>query len=668
MTLLLDPAIRNFEPRPRVAGLHWSRDSVQGEDGRPYDHLAYPHIGAPGGPWDAFDDPRVRTIWLQWASRCGKTFFGLCCLLIHAAINPCPMMFASADQKLAVEVVARFYRMAERCKAVVRQLRPKRLRRQDRIDFDFCRCFVAWARSVSTLADKDVKLGLANEIDKWEHKGAASDSAKEADPLKLFDDRFKNIPSHKRIKDSTPTVKSRSRIERGRLQSTNCLFYVPCPHCKHYQTLRMGAKDEPGGLTWDKNAAGKSDPDLARETARYVCESCGKDILDQHRATMMRSGVWCPEGCTVDDEKALEVVQRHRAWALGGAGASVDDYQWRGWRHAEWIVGEPARDGTDAGYQLSSLYALSLGWGDIAAEFVRCKDKPQDLRNFINQWLAETWEIVARQQTWEQLGSRLIDKDLPVGIVPEWASLVTCGIDRQQEHFVYVVDAWGPGRSSATIAYGEAESIAEIRDHVLYRQWNYASGGCLRPAFSLADSGYRPEGIYDFCRDCRRLGINVAPCKGSSAALNAEYRVNTLGKDTSAPGAKLVHIDTIRTQAWIERQLHSLQRSDIGGASLFNASLVEHQDFLEQLLNDAAVMDLDRANNDRENWERIDASVPNDYRDCRRYAYVAMLIATRNKPIAERIKQKAKPPADEPKRDTGVKFLERPGGWIPRRG
>jgi hypothetical protein len=46
-------------------------------------------------------------------------------------------------------------------------------------------------------------------------------------------------------------------------------------------------------------------------------------------------------------------------------------------------------------------------------------------------------------------------------------------------------------------------------------------------------------------------------------------------------------------------------------------------------LNDAAILDLDGHNNGRERWERIDEQIPNDYRDCERYAYVAFLVTTR---------------------------------------
>ena len=43
-------AFRAFRPSPRVRTIRWSIDNVVNDQGRPYDHAAYPHLGAPGGP------------------------------------------------------------------------------------------------------------------------------------------------------------------------------------------------------------------------------------------------------------------------------------------------------------------------------------------------------------------------------------------------------------------------------------------------------------------------------------------------------------------------------------------------------------------------------------------------------------------------------------------
>ena len=657
-TETINEAFRVFAPRPRQRTLDWAREQIQTHEGRPYDHSAYPHLGAPGGPLDAFDCRQYHAVIMQWASRLGKTFVGQVCTMKTADLDPCPMMFASADQKLATEVIARKYRMLERCPALRGQLRPVHRRKQNLIDLAACREYVAWARSVSTLADKAVRVGHANEIDKWEH----ASTAKEADPLELFKDRFKEFPTHKMILESTPAVKSTSRIERLRLASTNCQYFVPCPHCRRYQTLSMGNGTDPGGIIWD-HKEGRSDKDLGRKTARYVCKHCEKPIYGEHRGQMMRSGVWCPEGCEVDDSIALEVSAESRKMGRD---------TWKGWGESPWVTGSPARDGREAGFILSSLYALSLDWGDIAAKFIEVKGSSQNLRNFVNQWLAHTWETIKHKTTWEQLGQKLIGTTKQ-GVCPKWSTFLTLGVDRQGDggdRFPWVVCAWGPNRQCAVVTYGESNSLLEIEADLISKAFAHEDRGpSINIAFSLIDSGYRPDGVYEFCRDQVRKGRKVWPSKGSSVSLESDYKQAELGKNTSMPGMVLWHIDTIRSQLWMDGILHVIGRDDPGAASLYAESIGHHQDFLEQILNDAAVTELDSHNNARESWERINTGVPNDYRDCWRNTYVAMLIATRGKPIQPRIvtPQPAKPAAE--KKLAGNNIFERPGGWIqPRRG
>lgn len=616
---MLERAIAQFRPRQRCRTLDWARVNVQSNDDRPYDHWAYPHTGAPGGPFDAFDCPQYLTISCQFGSQIAKTFGGLCCLMKVADTDPSPMMFVSSDQKLAVEeVTTKLYPMLARCVTLRDQLRPESRRKQDLVELGNCRIFVGWARSVSTLASKAIRVGHANEIDKWEHQK----TSKEADPLKLFTDRFKSFPSHKIIFESTPALKATSRIERLRLASTNCAYYVPCPKCWRYQLLRMGDGKEPGGIVWAKNAAGKSEKELTRRTARYVCLHCQSELGDEYRGPMMRNGVWIAEGCGCDDDKALAAAERTR---------KENQPPWRGWKESDWITGEPMRDGRDAGYQLSSLYSLQIGWGRYAAEFIDSKGHPENLRNFVNQWEGLTWEYAKRKATWEAICLRLLDKTIQRGIVPQWASIVTIGVDRQltDNKHPWVADAWGPGPRSATIDYGECSSLEEIEQTVAMRAWRHADGGPVVVASMVfIDSGNRPLGVHELCERLQVNGVPALPCKGSAKALASDYDLSVLGPNTSRPGATLCMVDTIRSQLWIDRALHDADKESAAGFALFSDQLFNHQDFIQQLLNDGPVEDTDAHNNARESWDRIDKNTPNDYRDCKRYSYCAMLLAT----------------------------------------
>jgi phage terminase large subunit GpA-like protein len=631
-----------FQPPPAVRMLSWAEANVVTDLGRPYDRATYPHISAPGGPMDAFDDHLVRMIVLQWGVRLGKTFFGQCCCCKTAATNPAPMMFASPREKLGREQVQRLYEMVRKSPTLRTLLaRHLRLQKQDLVEFTGCKMFVGWAKSASTLADKKAVVGHGTEIDKWEH----SSTSTEGDPFDLFLDRFNDdYMFRKVIAEGTPTVKGKSRIERLRLLGWNASYYCPCPHCRRYQVIEFGGGEVQYGIKWDEAPDGRRNPELARRTARYVCRHCGAGIASEHRLWMMRRGAWAPEGCGVNDEVALAITEGRR------------EYSWRGWKHAEWVTGAAVRDGETASYQLSTLCALQIPeWGDFAKKFLEALSKKQALRSMVNQWFAQTWEDAARKQTWEQLGQRLIVDAAPE-IVPAGFSLITCGVDKQEDHYVFAVEAWNATLNSHTVAYGTAGSLQELDELIFSRRFACADGGTLRLSLSLLDTGYRPAAVYRFCRKRKRL----LGCKGSSSPLDAYATRKRLGPNTTSPGQRIALVDTQSTQDWIDQQLYTLKPGDDGAATLFAGSLGEHQDFLEQLLNDAPVTDVDTSNNPRERWKRVDEHSPNDYRDCRRYAFAALMLATRgSKPRTRRAPRRAP--------GSGAPALPGPSGASPQR-
>jgi phage terminase large subunit GpA-like protein len=255
--------------------------------------------------------------------------------------------------------------------------------------------------------------------------------------------------------------------------------------------------------------------------------------------------------------------------------------------------------------------------------------------------------------------------------------MLTCGIDKQESHYVFCVDAWHPDGSCRTIDYGTTEDLDEMKREVLLRKYDHEDDGpALKVSCVLIDSGYKPAGVYEFARDCRKEGINVLPCKGSSTALNASYRKSKLGKETAMPGSPIVHVDTLTSQDWLEKQLGTLTKDTPGGWSLFYGTLLEHQDILEQLLNDAPVHKLDASNNTRISFERLDTASPNDLRDCRRYAWIARLVRQRGAPIRsrrvatpeeKRDAEKAREKTRAKRQPNRLDAFKRPGGWLGRR-
>lgn len=617
----------------------------------------------------------MRTIWLQWASRLGKTFFGQSCLLYTAAVAASSLMLAGASQDSAIDVNERTYAMAEQCLPLKAQLLPPGERNQKEIVFTRCRLHVAWARSAVTLADKNIKVGLAFEFDKWEHKGIRSKRAKEADPGKLFDERFKNEPDHKKIKDSTPTIKDRSRIEAGRLASTDCHLEVPCPHCHHYQKLVMG-DGETHGLRYDKPADRKRDDELAQRTAVYICESCHEPITSDLRTWMMQRGVWCPAGCTVDNTEALRVAELHLAahsGVIGGDGASLTDgYEWSGWANASWIRGTPLRDGGDAGYQLSSLYALTLSWGDIAKEWVRCQDKPTDLQNFINSWLGETWSPTKSATTPELLGRRL-GTSSPVGVVPAGARFLTATADKQAAHggfIVFCVLAHGEGERAWVVDYGIVDTLADFWTHVFRRSYPAADGGPeFQPISGAVDSGHDTKAVYDFCAEHPGL----VPCKGGGDLGGEPYRYSFLGDEErkkSRTGVNDQGLLMVNTDFWETELQHRLDERKVGepGSLGLCVGLARDHEALEELLNSQLGDVVDIRGNAKLLWVKREEHKPNDLRDAVRYGLCLGRLELDDGGLPER----ERPQPKKGERSAEPKAKEQPfvrpvrGGWIRR--
>lgn len=631
---VVNRSMRSIVPPTVMSTADWLREHFRDEIGRHFNEVEVPWVTAPGGPCEAIDDPRVNVLWLQWAARMFKTTFCQSVQMKYAAEDPCNMMFATVDHTNCKSVFRRFWKMLEHCNATRDQVPHERLQSAELVKLRRCTIYGAWVRGASTLADKAIRIGHGNEIDKWVHLSTST----EGDPLGRFLKRGNQFADSKFLMESTPSVKNRSRVEQGRLRSSNCHYHVPCPHCGKFDVITFGDGTEPPGIFWESRD-GRSDPDLARETAYYVCGHCKNDIHDIHRAVMMTSGIWLPEGCKIDHDKA------HRAREL-----PLDD--------KSYLRGEPTRNNNEWGGQISVFYALFHGWGDIARDFIKAtKSKPQ-LRQWTNEDKAETWEIVESKQTWETLASVMIvtDKSLKSEVVPDWAKFLTIAIDCQGSFFRYGLEAWGPDERNHVLRYGDEETTAGLFERIIDRRYRTATTSkMLKISLGLIDVGFQPNVGHEFSKLCRSKGYMIWPCKGSKTALDYDYSIVTLGEKTSAPGERLVHVDTTRTQYHLE----SVLANPRGQSTIYYGSKYEHQDYIEQLLNDAAIESLDSSNNLSVKWQRIDENCPNDDRDIKRYNYIARLMMTKSRPITESFVLPSEAPAPRPTAKTETK-----GGFV----
>jgi len=226
-------------------------------------------------------------------------------------------------------------------------------------------------------------------------------TGREANPVSLVKERTKNWPWRKILVGSTPTTEW-GYVYRSYMESEiHYQFYVPCPECGHYQTLKFHSLKFPTVI---------DDQRLSRETY-YECEQCHYHIRDKHKLPMLRKGKW------IADEQLTYKPK---------------------------IVG----------YRLNTLYSPWVAFAEVAKEFLKSKDDPTSLMNFVNSWLGEPW----KSKSSEVKAKAVLDKKTHIksGIVPKETLILTAGVDRQQGYFYWVVRAWMPNLRSMKIANGSA--------------------------------------------------------------------------------------------------------------------------------------------------------------------------------------------------------------------
>jgi phage terminase large subunit GpA-like protein len=649
---MFEAALLQFTPRPRVRSLAWFVRFVRNIEGRAYDHDAFPYFGAPGGPCDALDDDEVRHVWLQFGIRMGKSLFGHAAQLWLADTNPRPQLLASTNQTLARQLVGRTYKMAEQItstasaigRPLADQLVPEYRRSHEAIKLDASTIFAAWSGSATTLADRDVWFGWAGEVDKWQHERAAT----EGEPLQRFLDRASNHPARKYVIEGSPTIKGKSRIERGLGRSTACRFYVPCPHkkCGKFQTLELGNGKAPGGIQWRRRPDGTHDPELARRTACYVCVHCKRKIGDEYRGAMMRGGVWAPEGCGVID-RAARLAAAHWFDNLAALeGAETGDgleipAAWSSWSACPWVVGKPARDGPDAGYQLSRLYDLSITWGDLAATFVTVKDRPAELRSYKNEWLAETWQEVGAAQAWHELAFNQAG-EYDRATIPAAAWFLTVGVDVQDDRAYWVARAWGEAATSWLVDFGCVRKpiddagratvngdLEQLDPLVIDRAWPVIGKTTeghtqLWAALVCVDTGHRIHDVHTFMR--ARPGGRVRAVAGDANVRSGYYRASTLERNarTGKPYVGGLVQWQLNVDAFKD-DLHGRWKvsATTPGAWFLPRDLqgdAAGVDYLRQVVNEAPTTIVNNRGHHVRRWKVVHESIGNHYFDCEVYA------------------------------------------------
>lgn len=357
-------------------------------------------------PLERFGDRLTKHLILCFGSQAAKTTLIILGMLYRLVKDPQDAMWVMSNRELAHSFSkARWMKFVEECEPALALVRKTSRGEIDRHLFSFMeQHFVTMflkfvgSNSPSNLASHPCGVIVMDETDKY-----GEQSKYEAAALDLAEERVKTFPFPLIVKASTPTVEGRV-IWPEFLKTDQRYYWVPCPRCERNILFKLSIKTEEHGLCgirwWHEHEdEAKTDGnwDMAKvaQLAYYKCQACGGQIQEYERPNMIEHGNWVPSNL-----------------------------------HAE-----PGR----FGYHLSSIYSIlspKTSLASIAIQWLLSRNLLSARQNFINSWLAETWD---GSQAYDQRDIHIDTYD-PT-IAPEGSTAILT-IDVQENHFWAVARRW----------------------------------------------------------------------------------------------------------------------------------------------------------------------------------------------------------------------------------
>lgn len=512
------------------------------------------------GIMDAFSDDRIEEIVFIKPTQVGGTESILNILGYIVDQDPSSTLVVYPSDTLAEDI------SKNRIQPMLRATKPlaEKFREDDSkllaLQFDNMYIPLTGANSAASLSSKPIRFVLLDEVDKYPPR---SGGGKEADPISLARERTNTFSYNKKIFiTSTPTLKMGAIWREWESCTRQLFFYVPCPHCGRMQRLRFHQLKFPKeGSKTERSAA-----------AYYECPYCQGKISDADKHRMLQLGQWMNEGET--------------------EGTRVSPKK--------------------TGFALNAIYSPWLSFADVAYKWLDAQGDQEKMQNFVNSWLGEPWEDIG-----STAGAQKVLDNRGVytrGMVPDWAQIITCGVDVQQNCLYYTVDAWGQGKKIYNIDH---DCIPGVDFNTLWDVINQtyydANGRDWYIDLALIDSGDQTDQVYDFCYVHNPLTV---PVKGSSTPIPARYRVSAIQREGSAArGMNLIICDGSYYKTMIYAKINAVD----GSWQVFDGV---DQEYCEQITNEHKVFE-------RKNgvgswvWRPKTSGAPNHYLDCEVYAACA---------------------------------------------
>lgn len=394
-------------------------------------------------PMEAAADSAVRRIVIRCAAQTAKTQTCLCLMCWVVDQEPGPALYVMAAKDEARDF------MRDRVLPTFRKCRPvsRKLATHEGLTFVFSTMpfYFTGSHSKSKLQSKPIRWLFLDEIRNY------PDGA-----LELALKRTRSYWNAKELLISTANMVGDS-VDAEYMSGSREVYNTRCPACNALEPLVWER------VEWDKEEEAKPQKEFSIDrltrSIRLKCRPCG------HR--------W------------RDVPHERRQIACGGEFVSENPLAARNKRSFHW----------------NALLPPQVTWASIVEEYLSAmraaRANPPDLYP-LKRWYNETMGL-----SWEQaLGviddfSFLDQRKADYDFNDPWPEEIHrfMAADKQAEggeHYWWLVRAFGPNGRSRLIAYGRADSTAELED--LRVRYN------VPLANAMIDSGFRASEVYRWCQ------------------------------------------------------------------------------------------------------------------------------------------------------------------------
>lgn len=472
----------------------WIPSSVSPRDGDK--HLSFEKRPYMREPLECFHpESGVRHLDLSMGAQTAKTFLVQLGVYYRLHNVPLPIIWGFPDEK-----AARWFSQ-DRFRAIIDHPKNAQLASVKPADNDDYTILVMRFKTApmwvvtptpSGLASKTAGIIVKSEAAKWTHE-----RKDEAHPLLLIDKRANDLRDMSLIVTETTPNTDDNESWKSFKASTMEEFQIPCPYCEHGFALELTREV----LQWDpkaKNNDGLWNEDRVRETAHYVCPSCGRPFNDEAKLRQL------PQG--------------------------------------KWIITNPNASKTHRGYHLESAASPNMRAGDLAVEFLKSLQSLTGAHDVLNSF---------RALPYTEVGGKVEEKDVRAlcaagefsyarGTVPKDAAYLCFASDpgQNQTHWalgavmrdetIFVID-WGmlPGiqnlRKEELLKMITAEDYAhrlKFTDGTPVDFSQLGTGGQAGPqgipwgARGLCDGNYDTDRVFEMCAASEGFWF---PYRGSKA-------------------------------------------------------------------------------------------------------------------------------------------------------